>query len=84
MLVEYSLILIGFNVLVMGIVCYMAVKAVTNNANELQKIITAVSGKSREYGEIKAIDKAYEDIKVKPKVKQEKKEEEDKLEDMLL
>lgn len=85
--VEYSFILAGLALVVTGVVSFKAVAEVSNITKDLQKVVTAVSGKSREYGEVKAIDKAYEN---KPVIKEFKKETKpipknnDKPEDMIL
>jgi hypothetical protein len=82
--VEYSFVLAGVALVVTGIVSFKAVSEVSKITKDLQRVVTAVSGKSREYGEIRAIDKAYDEkpkeIKIAPKNPKVK----DKPEDMVL
>jgi hypothetical protein len=84
--VEYSFILIAITNTIAGVVCFKAIKEVSQITKDMQSVITAISGKSREYGEVKAIDKAYESEEKKEhdKGKVVKKILDDTPEDMLL
>lgn len=84
--VEYSFILIALTNIIAGVVCFKAIMEVSQITKDMQSVITAISGKSREYGEVRAIDKAYESEAKKepPKNRVVKKILDDSPEDMLL
>lgn len=82
MLAEYSVVIVSL--VVCGVVSYKALSESGKNLKEMQKVLTAISGKTREYGEVKAIDKAYDNV-VKKDVKAKKEYlAKDKAEDMVL
>jgi len=81
-MVEYNILFIGCIVCVSAVSIY-SVKKVSQNAKDMQVLMTAVSGKSKEYAEVKSVDKFYED-KPEPKKVVKKEEKKVKVEEMLL
>jgi len=82
--VEYSFVLAGLALVVTGVVSFKAVSEVSKITKDLQRVVTAVSGKSREYGEIRAIDKAYDNKPTEVKIAPKNTKIKDKVEDMVL
>lgn len=82
--VEYSFILTGVSVVAIGVVSFKAVSEVSKITKDLQRVVTAISGKSREYGEVRAIDKVYESVPEKKKEIKVVAKNKDKQEDMVL
>lgn len=66
---EYSMIFIGSLICVCAVAMY-SVKKVSQNAKDIQVLVTALSGKTKEYGEVKLIDKIGEKTD-KPKAPKE-------------
>lgn len=67
-MMEYSVIFLGSLVCVCAVAMY-SVKKVSQNAKDIQVLVTAISGKTKEYGEVKLIDRIDEkkDKPSKPK-----------------
>ena len=82
MLAEYSVVIVSL--VVCGVVSYKALSESGKNLKEMQKVLTAISGKTREYGEVKAIDKAYENDDKKEDQAKKEYLEKDKAEDLVL